>query len=86
MENLKKNWLVVWIMKWAISQIFTGALKSLKIGTLKVWDWNLERSYMPWQWRMIQNSEKELTCRFVIDMSNLTNFDPSTRKSQKFAL
>ena len=30
--------------------------------------------------------EKELTCRFKIDMSNLTNFDPSTRKSQKFAL
>ena len=23
-----------------------------------------------------------LTCRFKIDMRNLTNFDPSTRKSQ----
>ena len=30
--------------------------------------------------------EKELTCQFKIDMRNLTNFDPSTRKSQKFAL
>ena len=30
--------------------------------------------------------EEELTCRFKIDMRNLTNFDPSTRKSQKFAL
>ena len=29
---------------------------------------------------------EELTCRFKIDMRNLTNFDPSTRKSQKFAL
>ena len=29
--------------------------------------------------------EKELTCQFKIDMRNLTNFDPSTRKSQKFA-
>ena len=28
--------------------------------------------------------EEELTCQFKIDMSNLTNFDPSTRKSQKF--
>ena len=28
--------------------------------------------------------EKELTCRFKIDMSNLTNFDLSTRKSQNF--
>ena len=23
--------------------------------------------------------EEELTCRFTIDMKNLTNFDPSTR-------
>ena len=30
--------------------------------------------------------EEELTFRFKIDMRNLTNFDPSTRKSQKFAL
>ena len=30
--------------------------------------------------------EEKLTCRFKIDMVNLTNFDPSTRKSQKFAL
>ena len=27
-----------------------------------------------------------LTRQFKIDMRNLTNFDPSTRKSQKFAL
>ena len=30
--------------------------------------------------------EEELTCQFKIDMRNLTNFDPRTRKSQKFAL
>ena len=30
--------------------------------------------------------EEELTCRLKIDMINLTNFDPSTRKSQKLAL
>ena len=29
---------------------------------------------------------KKLTCMFKIDMRNLTNFDPSTQKSQKFAL
>ena len=28
--------------------------------------------------------EEELTCQFKIDMRSLTNFDPSTRKSQKF--
>ena len=30
--------------------------------------------------------EGELTCQFKIDMKNLTNFDLSTRKSQKIAL
>ena len=30
--------------------------------------------------------EEELTCRFKIDMRNLTNFDVSTRKSPKFLL
>ena len=30
--------------------------------------------------------EKELTCRFKTDMRNLTYFDPSTQKRQKFAL
>ena len=30
--------------------------------------------------------EEGLTCRFKIDIRNLTNFDLSTRKFQKFAL
>ena len=30
--------------------------------------------------------EEDLTCQFKIDMRNLRNFDPSTRKSQKFGL
>ena len=30
--------------------------------------------------------EEKLTCRFKIDMRNLTNFDPNTRKSPKYAL
>ena len=30
--------------------------------------------------------EQEVTCRFKIDLSNFTNFDPSTRKSKKFVI
>ena len=30
--------------------------------------------------------EGELTCQFKIDMRNLTNFYPSTQRSQEFAL
>ena len=30
--------------------------------------------------------EEELTCQFKTDMRNLTNFNPNTRKTQKFTL
>ena len=30
--------------------------------------------------------EEKSTCQFKIDMRNLMNFDPSTQKSQKWAL
>ena len=30
--------------------------------------------------------EEEFNCQFKIDMTNLTNFEPSTQKSQKFAV
>ena len=30
--------------------------------------------------------EEGLTCQFIIDRKHLTTFDPSTQKSQKFAL
>ena len=32
------------------------------------------------------NFEEDLTCQFKIDMRNLTNYDPSTQKSQKSEL
>ena len=34
-KTLKKNWLVAWKITWGILQIFTRALESVKIGTLK---------------------------------------------------
>ena len=33
-----------------------------------------------------EKSEDELTCRFKIDIKNLTNFDSRAGKSQKFAI
>ena len=35
MQNLKKNWLVVWKMTWGVWQSFNRALGSHKTGTLK---------------------------------------------------
>ena len=34
----------------------------------------------------VEKFEEELSCCFKIDIRNLTNFDPSTQKSQNFAL
>ena len=51
MQNLKKNWLVVWKMIWGIWQIFTRALESLKI-------WTLMRSFNPkYKKYELQNSD-----------------------------
>ena len=35
---------------------------------------------------VFEEFEKELTCQFKINRRNLTKFNPSTQKSQKFAL
>ena len=37
-------------------------------------------------WKNDAKFEEESTCQFEIDVRNLTKFDPSTRKSQKFTL
>ena len=71
MQNLKKNWLVVWKMTWGNWQIFNTALESLKVGTFMV-------SFCP------KLKMYEITIyRWVM---NLTNFDLCSGKSKKFAL
>ena len=72
-------------------QIFTRVLVSVKIGTLMdlfvqsrkgvTLNVTKELNFM----KMNNNTkiEEELTCRFKIDMRNVTNFDPSIRKSKK---
>ena len=64
--------------------------KTSKVGIW--WDHVIQNrkcmSYVLWVIKM-KNDEKreeELTCPINIVMRNLTNFDPSTRNSQKFAL
>ena len=65
MQILKKNWLLVWKKTWEIWQIFTRALCQnwhfdgiLLSKVEKVWSWNLQRSYMSWQWRIMQNLKR----------------------------
>ena len=73
-------------------EIFNRALESLQNGTLmasfclklKMYELKINRRVM-----CLKNDakiEEELTCQFKINMRNLTNFDPSTQKSHKFAL
>ena len=95
MQNLKQNWLVVWKMTWGIWQIFTRTLKfglwwypfvqSRKCTNKKFTEElcviklkNLNRRLMRKKiWR-------EIDLSFQIEIRNLTNFDSSNRKSQKF--
>ena len=92
MQNLKKNWLVVWKM--------TGICKflpeQLKVSKLGFWWDPFIQSRKSMSLKSIEelcamtikndaNFEKELTCHFKVDMRNLMNFGPSTWKSRKFS-
>ena len=66
-QNLEWNQLVVSKLTWGIWQILTWALKSLKNfhfnGLLLnkvyiVWAKKVQRSYLSWHWRVIQNLKK----------------------------
>ena len=72
-------------------QIFTRALVSVKIETLmdlfvqsrKGVTLNVTEELNVMKMNNNTKIEEELTCRFKIDMRNVTNFDPSIRKSKK---
>ena len=69
MQNLKKNWLVVWKITWGIWQIFTRALESWdsKLGLLwgtfvpsrKCMSLKFKgECHVLWQWRKMQNLKR----------------------------
>ena len=74
MQNLKKNWVVVWKMKWKNGQISTGGLESVKIGTLmgsfvqirKCVSFKFTKDLCVMKLKNDARIEKELTCRFNI--------------------
>ena len=77
-----------------IWEIFTRVLKSLKIGTLidfliqsrKLMSLKFKGELFVMTMKNDARLKEELTCSFKTDMTNLTNFDPSTQKYQSFAL
>ena len=90
MQNLKKNWLVVWKMTWGIWQIFIRTLESNKIGTFmgsflsKVeMSWKFTEELCVMAMKNDEKSEEELSCRFKIDIRNLRNFDSRAGKVSK---
>ena len=86
----------LWFGKWheEIGKVLLEHSKLSKLGLW--WDLLIERKnckslkFVEELWVMTMKNgpkfEEELTCDFKIDMGNLTNFDPSTQKSQKLAL
>ena len=81
------------IIRKNLASFHQNTLESLKISTLG--SFIQSRKYMSLKFTgelcvmTMKNDakfEEELTCQFKIDMRNLTNFDPITRESIKFAL
>ena len=94
MQNLKKNWLVVWKMTLEFWQIFTRALESVKIWILigsfvqsrKCTSLKFTEELCLVTKKNDAKFEEELTGHMKIDMRNLSNFDWNTQKSKKIAL
>ena len=66
MQILKRNWLVISKLTWGIWWILTQALESLKNFHFNVlllskvyivWGKKVQKSYLSWKWRGIQNLE-----------------------------
>ena len=79
--NLNRNWLLSSKVTWSIWQILTQALENLKsfhfnwlflTKVYNVWAKKAKRSYVWWNWRLIQG---KLTCSSRNDIRNLANFD-----------
>ena len=69
MQKLKRNWLVSSKLKWGIWRILIPALENLKnlhfngpflIKVYNVWAEKVQRSYIWWHWRMMQNLKKNI--------------------------
>ena len=91
MQNLKKNWLMVWKITWVIWGIITRALESLKIevGSFypkqKMYKLNIYKGTVYHgnkQWCKIW---REIDLSFWNWHHNLPDFDPINQMSQKWA-
>ena len=91
MQNLKKNWLMVWKITWVIWGIITRALESLKIEVGSFYP--KQKMYKPniykgtvyhgnKQWCKIW---REINLSFWNWHHNLPDFDPINQMSQKWA-
>ena len=80
MQNLKRNWLVVWKMAWGILQLRWDPFAQIRKCTSSKFTEELCVMTMKSDTKI----DEEFPCPCNIDMRYLTNFNPSTRKSKKF--
>ena len=62
-QNLKENWLMLLKMTWRIWQILTGALQSLKVGTLIGWFFPKQKMYELKTYRGFMSHDNEEWCK-----------------------
>ena len=91
MQNLKENWLVAW--KNDLRNLLNSNVSSRKSWNLhfdglllsqayKDVDEKVQKSYVSWHWKVMQNLKKNWLLVPKNDMRNLTNFNASSGKSE----
>ena len=77
-----------------LANLYQGMFESIKIETLmgsfypkqKIYVLKIKVKFCVMTMKNDAKFEEDLTCQFKINIRNLTNFYPSTQKSQNFAL
>ena len=94
-EKLKRKWLVVLKLTWGTWRILTRALESLKnlrfhwllvTKVYNVWAKTVQRSYLSWHCRVMQNVKKKLDLWFEKWHEKFGKFSLEHLKLSKFGL
>ena len=68
----------------SIGKILKILMRSFNLN-FKKYEFKIHRGVSVMKMKNYAKCEEELTCYFKVDLRNLTNFDPSTWRSQKFS-
>ena len=82
-------WFQIWLVEFGDFSSNHSKVKKCHFNGLflskvyEVWPKKIQRSYLSWQWTVMENLNKLWPCSFKNDITNWVNFHYSTQKSER---